>query len=173
MAQRHQHRSAAKQHAPETGPAIPCVYWMLAEVGTRTDRDVVGILAENTTVSKANASGNNMGPGPQLPPHPRAKGESEPLLFRGPVHCMLIHNSSKLGEGSRASREQGLQRLHVIPRTSIARMASHPLGNSPCLLCTGWAAICDGHRAALPRESAVEGIEIVEEDYHARGRRKA
>lgn len=99
MAQRHQHRSAAKQHAPETGPAIPCVYWMLAELGTRTDRDVVGILAENTTVSKANASGNNTGPGPQLPPHPRAKGESEPLLFRGPVHCMLIHNSSKLGEG--------------------------------------------------------------------------
>lgn len=76
---------------------------------------------------------------------------------------MLIHHSSKLGEGSRVSREQGLQRLHVIPRTSIARMASHPLGNSPCLLCTGWAAICDGHRAALPRESAVEGIEIVEE----------
>lgn len=49
---------------------------MLAELGTRTDRDVVGILAENTTVSKANASGNNTGPGPpncHRTPAPKAK----------------------------------------------------------------------------------------------------
>lgn len=96
---------------------------------------MVGILAEDTTVSKAtgsNGSGNNTGtwtPGPQLPPRPPAKGESEPLLFPAQSTCMLIHSSIELGRGRGYHESRDTSDCMEFPAL-MARMASHPLGNS-------------------------------------------
>lgn len=84
-----------------------------------------------TPKSKANGSGNNTGtwtPGPQLPPPPRERRKRTPS-FRGPAHQCADPQLHRTLEGSRVSREQGLERLHGIPRTD-SQDGLDPLGSS-------------------------------------------